>query len=86
MVISHSLRKFDVFLKVPIIIKIRFCKNNVLGPIYINFMGRQRRKHGSPYISHLLFINNNNIMRGLISIYGTDNVLYCLLHSKNNIL
>ena len=26
--------------------------------------------------------NNNNIMRGLISFHGTDNVLYCLLLFK----
>ena len=36
MVISYSLRRFEVFLKVPVVIMIRFGENNVLGPIYID--------------------------------------------------
>ena len=35
-VISNSLRGFQVFLKVPVIIIIRFGENNVLGTIYIH--------------------------------------------------
>ena len=36
MVISYSSRRFEVFLKVPVIIIIRFEKNDVLGTIYID--------------------------------------------------
>ena len=38
MVISHSLRRFEVFLNVPVIIIIRFIENNVLERIYIILM------------------------------------------------
>ena len=34
-VISYSLRVIELFLKVPVIIIIRFGENNVLGTIYI---------------------------------------------------
>ena len=39
-----------MFLKVPVIIIIRFRKNNVLGTIYINFGGGQ-----GGYMVHLIF-------------------------------
>ena len=58
-VISISLREIEVFLKVPMIIIIRFSENNVLGTIYIEiyqFQRRARGEHGSPYIFCLLFI------------------------------
>ena len=38
-VISYSLRKFEMFLKVLVIIIMRFGENNVFGTIYINFRG-----------------------------------------------
>ena len=42
-----------MFLKVPVIIIIRFGENNVLGTIYINiyqFWGWAREVHGPPHI------------------------------------
>ena len=36
MVISYSLREIAVFLKVHVIIIIKFCENNVLGTIHID--------------------------------------------------
>ena len=58
-VISYSLRGFEVFLKVSVIIIIRFGKNNVLGTIYINFGGGRRGEYGSPFI--FLFIIHKNV-------------------------
>ena len=62
-VISLSLRGFEVFLKVPVIIIMRFGGNNVFGTIHINFEGfadymvsKLHGSHGSPYIICLLFI------------------------------
>ena len=37
-VLSYSLRGFEVFLKVPAIIIMRFCENNVLGTMYIDII------------------------------------------------
>ena len=57
--ISYSLRGIEVFLKVPVIIIIRFGENNVLGTvyiisIYINFRCWGWVVNGSPDI--VLFI------------------------------
>ena len=48
----------EVFLKIPVIIIIRFCENNVLGPILINFGGW---RSGSLYISRLPLIKAKNL-------------------------
>ena len=50
-VISFSLRVFEVFLKVRMIIITRFGENNVFGTIYINFGGWSRR-----YMVHFTFL------------------------------
>ena len=60
MVISYSLRRIDVFLKIPMIIIIRYGENNVLGTIYIDFRCRQGWVHGLPDI--VLFIQNLYIL------------------------
>ena len=52
-VISYSLRGFEVFLKVPVIIIIRFAEINVLGTIYIDIylhFGTGWGIHGLPDI------------------------------------
>ena len=63
-VISYSLRGFEVFLKVPVIIIIRFGENNVLGTIYIDiykFGGGRGEVHGPPHIVFLLFIKTEKV-------------------------
>ena len=57
MIISYSLRGIVVFLKVPVIIIIRFGEN-VLGTIYINFREGKGGVHVSPGI--VLFIIHEN--------------------------
>ena len=49
-VISYSLRGIEMFLKVPVIIIIKFGENNVLGTIYINFRGERTGLNSSPHI------------------------------------
>ena len=60
-VISYSLRGFEVFLKVPVIMIIRFGENNVLGTIYMNFGGEggAGEVHCPPHI--VLFIIHKNV-------------------------
>ena len=56
-VISYSLRGFEVFLKVPMIIIMRFGENNVLA----NMEGFAKALHGLPYICCLLFIKTEKV-------------------------
>ena len=59
---SYSLRGIEMFLKVPVIIIIRFGENNLLGTIYVDiyqFQRWARGLHGSPYVYCLLFIKVN---------------------------
>ena len=60
-VISYSLKGFDVFLKVPVIIIIRFGEK-VFGTIYINFGGGWV-VHRSPYISWFIIHKNGKITK-----------------------
>ena len=61
----NSFRGFEVFLKVPVIIIMRFSENNVLGTIYINiyqFWGVCGGwLHGSHFIYCLLFIKTEKV-------------------------
>ena len=54
MVISYSLGGFEVLLKVPVIIIMRFGENNVIETIYINFGGGGFGGPGG-YIVHFTF-------------------------------
>ena len=55
MVISYSLRGFEVFLKEPVIIIMRFGENNVLGTIYIYIYHFRRGGSQGGYMVHLTF-------------------------------
>ena len=69
MVISYSLRGFEVFLNVPAIIIMIFGENNVLGTIYIDIhiyisiseASWRGWLHGSPYILFLLFMKSEKV-------------------------
>ena len=63
-VISYSLKGIEVFLKLPVIIIMKFGENNVLGRIHINIhisVGFDSGLHGSAYIFCLLFINTEKV-------------------------
>ena len=61
MVISYSLMGFEAFLKVPVIIIIRFGEN-VFGPIFVyQHVSILSVFHGLPYISSLLFIKTKKL-------------------------
>ena len=64
-VISNSLRGFEMFLKVPVIIIIRFGENNVLGTIYIsiyiNFGGGRGKYMVHLTLFCLLFIKTEKL-------------------------
>ena len=65
-VISYSLRGFDVVLKVPVIIIIRFGEKNVLGTIYIDiyqFGGWVGEVHSPPHIILFIIHKNGKIIR-----------------------
>ena len=55
-VISYSLRGFEVFLKVPVIIIIEFCENNVLGTIYIDIYQFGGWEWGGGEMVHFTFL------------------------------
>ena len=60
----HGLKGFELFPKVPVIIIMRFCENNVLETIYMDiyqFWGFAEGLHGSPYIFCLLFIKMEKV-------------------------
>ena len=71
MVISYSLRGFEVFLNAPAIIIMIFGKNNVLGTMYIDLYiyiyisisvaSWRGGLHGSPYILFLLFMKSEKV-------------------------
>ena len=69
-VISYSLREIEVFLKVPVIIIIRFGENNVLGTIYIDiyqFLEWAEEEHGPPHIFLFIIHKNGKIIRACMT-------------------
>ena len=72
-----------MFLKVPVIIIIRFGENDVLVTIYINFGGGLGELHGSPYIFGLLFISPPGGGEWIISIGNYVNNSFTALGSSD---
>ena len=65
-IISYSFQGIEVYLKVPVIIIIRFPKIICFGPMYIDIYQFQRWAgrsglHGLPYISRLFFIKSEKL-------------------------
>ena len=58
-----------MFLKLPVIIIIRFGENNVLGPIFIDMSLFRGWVHGLLYISRFLFIKTEKLQVVLVLTY-----------------